>query len=249
MEDTAGTRERKHRVSPQGAHRLKGDRQEDQCRGWGWRLPSGRTSSPTSSARQSRPQCQWLWPTGIPCSMLLISYGTLVKPYCNPLFSCPAGHCSFPLSPLTQYQGIPRKHVCGPTALTTASTSNVSWGLAHTPPHPQFCNKHFSMLSLLVYISTSGSERTEPLCLGCRGQSRAAGPSGQSTVPNLWKVTIWIFFFFLAIPSGMWNLSSPTRTGTHAPYSGRVTSEPLDHQGNTLKAWPTSCLCMLSDQF
>ena len=41
--------------------------------------------------------------------------------------------------------------------------------------------------------------------------------------------------FFLATPHGMWDLSSPTRGQTHAPCTGSMESQPLDHQGSPLK--------------
>ena len=42
------------------------------------------------------------------------------------------------------------------------------------------------------------------------------------------------FFFFkcLASPCGTWDLSSPNRDQTCAPYIGSVESQPLDHQGS-----------------
>ena len=41
------------------------------------------------------------------------------------------------------------------------------------------------------------------------------------------------FFFFLATPCSLWNLSSPTRDRTPACCSGRAESEPLDRRGNS----------------
>ena len=38
-------------------------------------------------------------------------------------------------------------------------------------------------------------------------------------------------FFFLAAWPNLWDLISPTKDRTHAPYSGRVESWPLDGQG------------------
>ena len=40
------------------------------------------------------------------------------------------------------------------------------------------------------------------------------------------------FFYFLAAPPGMWDLSSLTRNGIRAPWSGSVESQPLDRQGS-----------------
>ena len=40
------------------------------------------------------------------------------------------------------------------------------------------------------------------------------------------------FFFFLAMLSGLWDFSYPTRDGTHASCSGSAKSSPLDSQGS-----------------
>ena len=42
------------------------------------------------------------------------------------------------------------------------------------------------------------------------------------------------FFYFLAFPLGMWDLSSSTRDKTHTPSSKSMESWPLDLQGNPL---------------
>ena len=42
----------------------------------------------------------------------------------------------------------------------------------------------------------------------------------------------FFFFFFLAAPRGMQNLSSLIRDQTHAPCRGSAESSPLDHQGS-----------------
>ena len=39
-------------------------------------------------------------------------------------------------------------------------------------------------------------------------------------------------FCFLAVPHGMWNLSSPTRDWTHVPCGRSAESQPLDYQGS-----------------
>ena len=41
------------------------------------------------------------------------------------------------------------------------------------------------------------------------------------------------FFFFLAMPWGMWDLSFLTRDRTHVPCSGSMEYQPLDHQGSS----------------
>ena len=46
------------------------------------------------------------------------------------------------------------------------------------------------------------------------------------------SVCICAYFFFLAMPHGMWDLSSPTRDRTCAPCSGSMKSQPLDGQGS-----------------
>ena len=38
--------------------------------------------------------------------------------------------------------------------------------------------------------------------------------------------------FFLAVPHGLRDLSSPTKDQTQAPCSGSMESQPLDHQGS-----------------
>ena len=43
---------------------------------------------------------------------------------------------------------------------------------------------------------------------------------------------VYYFYFFLAMPHGMWNLSSPTRDWTHVPCGGSTESQLLDHQGS-----------------
>ena len=43
----------------------------------------------------------------------------------------------------------------------------------------------------------------------------------------------WVFFFFLAVPHGMWHLSSPTSDRTHTPCTGSAESSPLDRQGSS----------------
>ena len=45
------------------------------------------------------------------------------------------------------------------------------------------------------------------------------------------------FVFSLAVPRGMWDLSSPTRDRTHTPCLGSVESQPLDHQGSPLSVF------------
>ena len=48
---------------------------------------------------------------------------------------------------------------------------------------------------------------------------------------NYFIPLIIIYFYFLALPSDMRDLSSPTRDWTHTPCIGSVGSQPLDHQG------------------
>ena len=46
------------------------------------------------------------------------------------------------------------------------------------------------------------------------------------------------FVFLLAVPHGMWDLSSPTRDRTRpgiAPSRGSMEFEPLDHQGSPIR--------------
>ena len=47
----------------------------------------------------------------------------------------------------------------------------------------------------------------------------------------------WISFSFLAMPRGTWELSSPTRDGTHVPCTGSVESWPLNHRGSPKAQW------------
>ena len=44
--------------------------------------------------------------------------------------------------------------------------------------------------------------------------------------------TIIIFFLFLAVPHGMWDLTSLTRDWTYAPCIGSTEFSPLDRQGS-----------------
>ena len=41
-----------------------------------------------------------------------------------------------------------------------------------------------------------------------------------------------IFFSFFGMPPSMWDFSSPTRDGTHAPWIARLESYSLDHPGS-----------------
>ena len=47
---------------------------------------------------------------------------------------------------------------------------------------------------------------------------------------NYFIPLIVIYFYFLALPPHMWDLSSPTRDRTHTPCIGSVGSQLLDHQ-------------------
>lgn len=45
------------------------------------------------------------------------------------------------------------------------------------------------------------------------------------------------FFFFFAVPQGMWDPSSPPRAGTHVACSGSAECLPLDCQEVRLGCW------------
>ena len=54
----------------------------------------------------------------------------------------------------------------------------------------------------------------------------------RNQLENTLFIYLFLFIYFLAVPRGMQDLSSPTRDQTRAPCIGSTESEPLDYQGS-----------------